>query len=94
MAKRKPKRPFGAVKIQYKGCLYHSLLELKFIILIEDKCSWIREPIAVHYNPDTLKVTNYLNENMESNYLSLALAAIVLVHYGFSYDRVYWLLTK
>ncbi len=32
--------------------------------------------------------------NMESNYLSLALAAIVLVHYGFSYDRVYWLLTK
>ena len=32
--------------------------------------------------------------NMESNYLSLALGAVVLAHYGFSYDRVYWLLTK
>ncbi len=63
MTKRKTKRPFGAIKIQYKGCLYHSLLELKFIILIENKCSWIREPVAIHYDPETLKVTNYLNEN-------------------------------
>lgn len=51
------------VQIQYKGCFFHSLLELKFVLLIEDKCSWIREPMAIHYNHDTLKVTNYLTEN-------------------------------
>jgi hypothetical protein len=47
---------------QYQGCSYHSLLELKFIIIIDDKCSWMREPIAIYYNIDTLEVTNYLNE--------------------------------
>lgn len=57
------KKRFGSVKIQYKGCLYHSLLELKFVLLIEDKCSWIREPIAIFYNPDNLEVTQYINEN-------------------------------
>jgi uncharacterized protein YifE (UPF0438 family) len=53
----------SSIKIQYKGCLYHSLLELKFVLLIEDKCSWIREPVAIHYDPETLEVTNYINEN-------------------------------
>lgn len=37
MLNRKLKRPFGAIKIQYNGCLYHSLLKLKFILLIENK---------------------------------------------------------
>ena len=32
--------------------------------------------------------------NMESNWLSLMLAVVVLVHYAISYDRIYWLLTK
>jgi uncharacterized protein len=51
------------VQIEYKGCFYHSILELKFVLLIEDKCSWIREPVAIHYNPLTLKATNYISEN-------------------------------
>lgn len=62
MANVKTKRHYGSINIQYKGCFYHSLLELKFILLIENKCSWIREPVAIHYNPNTLEVTNYLNE--------------------------------
>ena len=49
-------------KSQYQGCSYDSLLELKFIILIEDKCSWMREPIEIYYNIDTLENTNYLND--------------------------------
>jgi hypothetical protein len=32
--------------------------------------------------------------NMKSNQLSLVFGVLVLVHYGYSYDRVYWLLTK
>lgn len=52
----------SSINIQYKGCFYHSILELKFILLIEDKCSWIREPVAIHYDPNTLEVTNYINE--------------------------------
>ena len=52
-----------AVQMEYKGCLYDSILELKFVLLIEDRCSWIREPVAIHYNPLTLKATNYLAEN-------------------------------
>jgi hypothetical protein len=51
-----------AIKIQYKGCLYHSILELKFVLLIEDKCSWMREPITIYYNKATLETTNYINE--------------------------------
>lgn len=62
MANMKTKRPYNSINVQYKGCFYHSLLELKFILLIENKCSWIREPVAIHYNPDTLEVTNYINE--------------------------------
>jgi hypothetical protein len=60
MRKFKSKKPWGSIKIQYKGCLYHSLLELKFVLLIENKCSWIREPVAIHYNQDSLEVTNYV----------------------------------
>ena len=62
MANMKTKRPYNSINVQYKGCFYHSLLELKFILLIENKCSWIREPVAIHYNPYTLEVTNYINE--------------------------------
>ena len=32
--------------------------------------------------------------NMESNFLSLALAAVVILHYVISYDRIFWLLKK
>lgn len=52
----------SSINIQYKGCFYHSILELKFILLIEDRCSWIREPVAIHYDPNTFEVTNYINE--------------------------------
>lgn len=57
----------SSIQIQYKGCFYHSLLELKFVLLIEDRCSWIREPIAIHYNPDTLEIANYINENTKKH---------------------------
>jgi hypothetical protein len=30
--------------------------------MIEDKCCWIREPLSIFYNPEDLKITNYLNE--------------------------------
>lgn len=51
------------MKVQYKGVLYDSLLELRFVLIIEDKCSWIREPKTIFYDPNTLKSTNYLKEN-------------------------------
>ncbi len=50
-------------KIQYKGVLYDSLLELRFVLIIENKCSWIREPKSIFYNPITLMPTNYIQEN-------------------------------
>lgn len=38
--------------------------------------------------------TTWALYNMESNKLSIVLGVIVLIHYVFSYDRIYWLLTK
>jgi len=52
-----------SINIQYKGCFFHSLLELKFILMIEDRCSWIREPLSIYYKPDNLEITNYITEN-------------------------------
>ncbi len=59
------KKKESSVNLEYRGCFFHSLLELKFVLLIEDKCCWIREPFAIFYNPETLEVTNYITEKTE-----------------------------
>ncbi len=51
-----------AFKIGYRGCCFHSLLELKFALSIEDEYSFLREHIQIWYEPKTLLPTNYLKE--------------------------------
>lgn len=62
---KKPKKPniFSSLPIQYKGCLFDSLLELRFVLLIEDSCCWIREPDKIFYDPQTLTSTNHLQDS-------------------------------
>jgi len=52
-----------AIIIEYKGVQFDSLLELKFVLLIENRCSWIKEPKTIFYDPVTLNPLTYLKEN-------------------------------
>lgn len=52
-----------AIRLEYKGVQFDSLLELRFILIIEDKCSWIKEPKTIFYDPETFKPITYLKEN-------------------------------
>jgi len=51
------------IQIEYKGCFFHSLLELKFALLIEDSCSFLREPISIFYDKETLQPVSYIDTN-------------------------------
>lgn len=46
----------------YRGCLFHSLLELKFVLSIEEDFHFLREYITIWYDPKTMLSTNYITE--------------------------------
>ena len=50
-------------KIIYKGCIFHSLLELKYALSIEDNYRFLREHIHIWYDPRTCQPTTYIREN-------------------------------
>jgi len=60
MAPFKYKRAF---RIPYRGCLFDSLLELKYAMSIEDNYRFLREPVIIGYDPRSLSVTNYFRES-------------------------------
>jgi hypothetical protein len=49
--------------VLYLGCFFHSLLELKFVLSIEDEYRFLREPVKIGYDPRTLQTTSYFREN-------------------------------
>ncbi|HEY4967184.1 MAG TPA: hypothetical protein VII28_12335 [Puia sp.] len=50
------KEPFyTSHQVLYKGCFFHSMLELKFVLSIEDNFRFLREPVHICYYPKTLK---------------------------------------
>ncbi|OYD40185.1 hypothetical protein ACF3OC_11985 [Sphingobacterium cellulitidis] len=53
------KKPFfiKADKILYNGLLLDSKLELKFVLMIEEYCAYMREPIAINYRKNSLTIT-------------------------------------
>jgi hypothetical protein len=46
----------------YNGCLYDSLLELKFVLSVEKEYMYLREPVIIGYDPIKCVSTNYLQE--------------------------------
>ncbi len=51
-------------KIIYWGCLYDSLLELKYAISIRDDYEFLRAHIPIYFNPVTNKPTDYIRSNI------------------------------
>ena len=45
--------------VLYRGCFFHSFLELKFVLSIENEYCFLREPVKIGYNPRTLQTTSY-----------------------------------
>ncbi|MBN8877701.1 MAG: TnsA endonuclease N-terminal domain-containing protein [Sphingobacteriales bacterium] len=61
------KQPFKygvSHKIIYWGCLFDSLLELKYAISIEQEYEFLRAHIPVYYDPKTLLPTDYIRGNI------------------------------
>jgi len=51
------------IRIGYRCCKFDSLLELKFVLSIEDNWYFLREHIVIFYDPKTLLPTSYIREN-------------------------------
>ena len=51
-----------AIQIGYRSCKFDSLLELKFVLSIEDNWYFLREHIVIFYEPKTFLPTNYIRE--------------------------------
>jgi hypothetical protein len=51
-----------AIHIGYRSCKFDSLLELKFVLSIEDNWYFLREHIVIFYDPKTFLPTNYIRE--------------------------------
>lgn len=51
-------------KIPYRGCFFHSLLELKYAMSVEEEYRYLREPVIIGYNPKTFAVTNYFRDGV------------------------------
>ena len=45
-------------KIIYNGMLFDSLLELKFVLMVEERCAYIRTPFTIWYNKQNLNLTD------------------------------------
>jgi len=50
----------------YRGCLFDSILELKFVLSVEQDFNFLRAHIPIWYNPKTLEPTNYLTETTKT----------------------------
>lgn len=48
--------------ITYRGCLFHSLVELKYALMIEDTHAYLREGLEIYYEEATQKSTLYIRE--------------------------------
>ena len=51
-----------AIHIGYRSCKFDSLLELKFVLSIEDQWYFLREHIVIFYDPKTFLPTDYIRE--------------------------------
>ena len=51
-----------SVKNLYKGCYFDSLLELKFVLSIEEEYCLLREPVQIWYENKSKMPTNYIRE--------------------------------
>lgn len=49
-----------SVIAEYNGCLFHSIVELKFALMIEDTHAYTREGLRIYYDHATLKSTQVL----------------------------------
>ena len=50
------------IQIGYRSCKFDSLLELKFVLSIEDDWCFLREHIPIYYDPKTFLPVNYIRE--------------------------------
>ncbi len=48
--------------IDYKGCFFHSLTELKYALMIEEEFAFLREGIEIYYDPVIQQSTLYIHE--------------------------------
>ncbi len=44
-------------QVLYEGMLLDSILELKFVLMVEDKCVFVRKPLTIRYNRNNLDLT-------------------------------------
>lgn len=51
-------------KIIFWGCVFDSLLELKYALSIQHEYEFIRSHIPIYYDPRTKRPTNYIRDNI------------------------------
>ena len=51
-------------KIIYWGCIFDSLLELKYALSIQNEFDFLRSHIPVYYDPSTRRPTDYIRDNI------------------------------
>ena len=58
------KKPFfkKSHQILYNGLFFHSKLELKFVLMIEDHCAYMREPVTINYRKKSLQPDEYYGD--------------------------------
>jgi hypothetical protein len=54
----------GSHRIIYWGCVFDSLLELKYALSIQEEYEFLRSHIPVYYDPITRRPTNYIRDNI------------------------------
>jgi hypothetical protein len=58
-----PHYPYAkSYRIPYRGCTLDSLLELRFVLSIEQEYRFLREPVLIGYHPTTYLSTDYHRE--------------------------------
>lgn len=50
-------------KITYWGCVFDSLLELKYAVSIREEYEFLRSYIPIYYDPGTRQPVNYIRQN-------------------------------
>lgn len=54
-----------AYRVPYRGCYFHSLLELKYALFLEQDYRYLREPFIIGYDPKTYLTTDYFKEGIK-----------------------------
>ncbi len=52
--------------IDYRGCYYDSLLELKYALTIEEENAYMREGLGVYYDPEKVETVMYLKSGVRT----------------------------